>query len=91
MKQTPKFTSLNALTAEKERLKKAITQQEKRIVRRVEYAKETAKTELAPTRLIQTVFCQLFSWKRMQSNPFTSFKLGYKIIGFLMKKLFSKR
>lgn len=91
MRQAPKFNNIAAIALEKERLQKAIARQESLLIQHMEQAKETTKAQLSPIRLIKNVFSQFFSFTTLQNNPITSFRLGYKLIGFIVKKIRSKK
>ncbi len=91
MKQSPRFTSIDALTLEKKRLQKAIARQERILVKHAEQAKEITQTALSPNNLLKQVFGQFLSFKLFKNNPLTTFKLGYKLIGFIIKKIRSKK
>lgn len=91
MKKSPRFTGIDAIQAEKKRLNKAVASQEKRMLRHVQQTKEATLAELSPTRLLQRLVMQFFSWKRIQSNPISSFQFGYKIIGSIIKRFISRK
>lgn len=91
MKQPPKFANLSAITLEKGRLQKAIARQEQTLLLHMQQAKQTTIVELSPLRLFKTIIGHFFSWKSIEKNPISSFKLGYKIIGFLVKKIRSRK
>lgn len=87
MKQSPQFANLDAIIQEKARLKKAIARQETKLLRNFEQAKQNTKVMLSPARIAKNLLTQFFTWKSIKSNPLATFKIGYKIIGFLIKKL----
>lgn len=91
MKQAPKFANLADISLEKQRLQKAIARQERILLKHAEQTKEVTKTELSPINLLKQAFTQFFSFKMLQRNPLTSFNLGYKLIGFIIKKIRSKK
>lgn len=87
MKQSPQFANLDAIIQEKARLKKAIAGQETKLLRNFEQAKQNTKVMLSPARIAKNLLTQFFTWKSIKSNPLATFKIGYKIIGFLIKKI----
>ncbi len=91
MKTTPKFANLDAILLEKQRLQKAIACQEKKVLKQFEQTQQATKTALSPIQLLKQTFNQIITFKFLQNNPLTSFNLGYKLVGFIVKKILAKK
>jgi hypothetical protein len=91
MKQSPPFANLDALLQDKARLQKAIALQEAKLQRNFEQTKQDTITQLSPIHILKKILTPYFAWKTAKNNPLATFKIGYKIVGFLVKKLRSKK
>ncbi len=86
MKNATYFSNIDAVLAEKQRLKQSIAQQERIVLRQWEYSKQHAQQAFSPMRLLSNGIGQLLSFSTLKSNPFFLFKIGYKLISFVLKR-----
>lgn len=84
------FTDTQSIALEKERLRQAIAQQEQVVIKSIERAKNNTVQELSPANLLKNSIGTLLSVSMLRKNPITSFRLGYKIVSFLLKRIRKK-
>jgi hypothetical protein len=83
--RTP-ITNMNELLQEKQRLKLAIQRQEHIVLQQYAQSKTDTIQFLSPTRLISNGIGHLFSLVTLRNNPFTFFRIGYKLISYLIRR-----